>query len=182
MNIFFLDIHIRKAVSYYYNRHCIKIILEICQMLYTAHWCTNSDKWIDKHNGDTQTTPYKKTHANHPTSRWVRQHYNNYIYTCAMGLELCYEYTRRYHKVHKSQSRLEWLIDNHPSQFDLTPIPAFLSSINIPPGCTPVPLAMPSEYHTPDLLKSYRLYYLSAKKDISHSDTHFAHLQKVWQM
>ncbi len=152
-------------------------------MLYTAHWITQTnDEWIQTHTTDLQLDPYRKTHMNHPTNKWVRQHKNNYIYTCAMGLELCYEYTRRYHKIHKSQSRLEWLIQHPPSTYQVDHIQGFLADKNIPTGCTPVPLAMPDEFHTPDAIYSYRLYYIKNKKDIAHSHEALLTLSQEWNI
>lgn len=183
MNIFFLHIDIKKSVHAYFNKHCVKIILEICQMLYTAHWMTqDTSDWITFHYKELCLEPYKKTHHNHPTNKWVRKHKNNYIYTCAMGLELCYEYTRRYNKIHKSQVRLEWLIQNVPTTFDDAPIQGFLADTNIPTGCTPVPLAMPNEFHTKDAIYSYRLYYIKNKQDIAQTRDALLKLSQEWNI
>jgi hypothetical protein len=91
MNIFFLDSNPKVAASYYCNRRCIKIILEIAQMLCTSYNLQN-------HN-----TPYKSAHINHPMSKWVRHSKENFIWTCEHGLALCHEYTRRYGKIHSCQ-------------------------------------------------------------------------------
>ena len=183
MNIFFLHKNPAKSAKYYFNKHCIKIILEIAQMLYTAHWTIAEDDtcWIDKHIEDITLNPYKKTHYNHPTSKWIRNHRNNYLYACVMGLSLCYEYTHRYNKVHKTQARLEWLIHNIPSVF--TPVDntkAYLATENIPSGCTPIPLAMPVEYHSPDVIASYRAYYIHEKKSIAQSEQTWTLLKEEW--
>lgn len=99
-----------------------------------------------------------------------------------MGLELCYEYTRRYHKIHKSQVRLEWLIQNPPKTYQQDPIQGYLAQENIPTGCTPVPLAMPTQYHTQDAIQSYRLYYLHDKQDIAQSQDALDFLTQEWNM
>lgn len=169
MNIFFLHIDPTKSAKYYFNKHCVKIILEIAQLLYSAHWCTALDDqaWINAHIADLQLDPYRKTHYNHPTAKWVRQAHANYVYACQMGLALCAEYTARYNnKVHKCQARIEWLLAHAPTKFDPSPISAFLATINIPRGCTPVPLAMPDQYHCQDLLFAYRRYYAFGKTHI----------------
>ena len=132
-------------------------------MLYAAHWMTDETLWIEKHSADMELKPYKKTHCNHPTTKWIRQCQANYIYACKLGISLCKEYTRRYKKVHKTQARLEWLASNIPKIFSSEPIKAYLATVNIPEGCTPVPLAMPAEYHSEDLLQSYKNYYIFEK-------------------
>lgn len=166
MNIFFLHLDVKTCAQYYFNKHCIKIILEIAQMLYTAHWMSDSLNWTETHKSDIQCDPYRKTHFNHPTCKWVRQCQNNYIYACKLGLALCNEYTVRYNKVHKSQVRLEWLYSHPPSSYTLQPINAYLATKNIPIGCTPIPLAMPVEYHCDDVLLAYKKYYLIGKAHI----------------
>lgn len=168
MNIFFLHLNCKQCAKYYFDKHCIKIILEIAQMLYTAHWITEHDEnWIFKHKQELNLNPYKKTHHNHPISQWVRQHVHNYTYVCKLGIELCKQYTFRYKKEHKVLPRLKWLYSNKPSHYDTNEIKKFKATLNIPLGCTPVPLAMPERYYTDDLIYSYRLYYLFEKKHIA---------------
>jgi hypothetical protein len=199
MNIFFLDLNHKKNVQYYHNKHCIKIILEIAQMLYTAHWMTTPDyklpkknelpstlvvepEWISRHRRMTGLKVYRKTHFNHPTSRWIRQSQSNYSYACNLGLELCREYTRRYNKTHKTEERLVYLLDNPPKFFNTDDIPAYLATENIPEGCTPVPLAMPDKYHCSNLIHAYRMYYIHEKKHISHSEEHYDRMCEDWRM
>jgi hypothetical protein len=182
MNIFFLHVNPKKSAQFYFNKHCIKIILEICQMLYTAHWCGQTSKdWVFNHNQffQDELEPYRKTHFNHPTAKWVRQHTANYLYATTLGLELCYEYTRRYGKIHKCQQRLEWLMNNIPPMCNET-IQGYLSSTSIPEGCTPVPLAMPDEYKCPDLVQSYRAYYLGAKAEMQDKVITTEYLKSIW--
>lgn len=182
MNIFFLDIDPEKCVKYYFNKHCIKIILEIAQMLYAAHWIaydTNME-WIQEHQRVLSLDPYRKTHVNHPTTKWVRHHEANYRFACKLGLMLCHEYTLRYGKIHKVQARLEWLNDHIPIRFDVQPIQGYLATCDIPSGCTPVPLAMPEKYHSPSLLASYRRYYLGDKKHIAQSEKVYDELCELW--
>lgn len=174
MNIFFLNLSPSRNARLYFNRHCIKIILEIAQMLYTAHWCSPNTATIETVSiilaDGTKAKPYRKTHYNHPTAKWVRQCSANYKYTCEIGIALCREYTRRYKKTHKTQAHLEWLSNNIPEFMPFQPIQAFLATQNIPIGCTPIPLAMPAEFHSPDALYSYRLYYVVAKAHLKDKD------------
>lgn len=142
INIFILDNDIKKCVKYYNDKHCVKIILEIAQLLCSAHHiCGNS---IPK---------YKLSHKNHPISKWVRQSLSNYMWTTKIGLALCKEYTYRYNKKHKSQEVIEWCIDNKPNILDL--------------GLTKFYLAMPDKYKCEDIVKSYRNYYIGEKQHIA---------------
>jgi hypothetical protein len=185
MNLFFLDGDPRTSASYYYNRHCIKIILELAQLLYTAQHClSSSDTWVNLHDQELSLPVYRPTHKNHPTALWVRETIENYMYTCQMGLALCVEYTTRYHKTHKCQVRLEWLLAHPPTFIIPSPIQyldhTIRASNGIPSGCTPIPLAMPSEYHTSNAIVSYRLYYLFGKAHLADRPDSVRTLRFIW--
>jgi hypothetical protein len=125
------------------DKHVVKMILETAQMLCTAQW----------HFGIQ--APYKKTHVNHPSSKWARENTSNYMWLCRLGKELCNEYRYRYgaHKRHKSEDIIDWCLDNPP--------------INMSDGeFSPPPLAMPKEYYTSDHILSYRIYYIKDKSHI----------------
>ena len=89
MNIFFLDIDPEICAKYHVDKHVVKMIIELAQLLCTAHHIIGSD------NEDFKI-PYKKTHVNHPSAIWVRQGLYNYVWTVNLGLELCKEYTKRF--------------------------------------------------------------------------------------
>jgi len=182
MNLFFLHLDPAKSAAFYYNKHCIKIILEITQMLYCAHWLAPGESnWIMNHQIVLSLKPYCKTHHNYPTTKWIRQHVNNYKYACRMAAALCREYTRRYHKVHKCAIRVRWLSWHIPRvDYTLRIDNSFLATKNIPAGCTPVPLAMPAEYHSSDLIGSYRSYYIYSKQSIAQSRAVWEELQARW--
>jgi hypothetical protein len=185
MNLFFLHLDPQRSANYYCNRHCIKIILEITQMLYCAHWLAPNTPtgWITDHELCLDLKPYRKTHYNHPTSKWIRQHINNYKYACSMALALCIEYTARYNKIHQCQQRIEWLQEHIPRIDESIDIPnSYLATTNIPPGCTPVPLAMPEQYHSSDLLQSYRTYYIFGKAHLADSDEQWAWLRSEFNL
>jgi hypothetical protein len=101
MNIFFLDSDLTKCAQYHVDRHCVKIILESCQVLCTAY-----------PNG---TAPYKHTHKNHPIAVWCRLNKANFNYVVRYAKELCKEYTYRYGKKHKCEEVLAWIDSNAPS-------------------------------------------------------------------
>ena len=165
MNIFFLHENPKKSVIYYFDRHCVKIILEICQMLYTAHWICNPN-FETTHPEEFK--PYRKTHYNHPTSKWVRRTISNYNYACEMGLALCSEYTNRYNKIHKCEHRIQWLMANPIVTFDtsLYVSTTYLAGDGVPRDCSAIPLAMPREFHCPNAIDAYRNYYIQNKQHI----------------
>ena len=145
MNIFVLDLDVRKCAEYHVNRHNIKQILETAQLLCGAHWMTE---------GGQYDIPYKLSHKNHPCAIWTRKCIENYIWLCDLGLELCKEYTYRYGKRHKSQDIIEWCLLNVP---------------NLPTNgdTTPFALAMPDECKVGDAVQSYRNYYMTEKRNLA---------------
>lgn len=185
MNIFFLHLNPTKNAKLYINKHCVKIILECAQMLYAALWMNNIDtEWIDLHLQDLELPPYKLTHRNHPTSKWVRGSLENFNYTLQTALALCYEYTARYKKIHKCQQRIEWIMHNTPLLFPEQVMDKHCATKNIPTGCTPIPLCMPEQFHSDDLLYSYRSYYITEKSSlVSSTDTiDFKQLTLEWNL
>ena len=142
MNIFFLHLDPRICAMWHVNRHVVKMILESCQMLCTAHHVTESG----------YTPPYKETHKNHPCTIWVRASKANYLWLIQLALELCKEYTFRYGKIHKCQPYIEELKKNIP------PIPDIEFT-------TPAQ-AMPVEYKDDDPVEAYRQYYFFEKNNL----------------
>lgn len=142
MNIFFLHIDPKLAAQYQCDKHVVKMIIETAQLLYCAHWMLCPE--------EVPTTAYKKSHPKHPSAIWARESIENYTWLCQLGIELCYEYTHRYGKTHKTQYHIEWLIANIPKNIPLIKM-------------TPLRLAMPDEYKREDPVESYRLYYIGAK-------------------
>jgi len=133
MNIFYLDEDPKLCAQYHCDRHCVKMIIEGVQLLSTAHWMTGGE------------APYKKTHVNHPSNKWVRESLSNYVWLCDMTMELCKEYTHRYGKRHKTQQHLEWCMVNLPNIEDK--------------GFTEIPQAMPDECKRENPIDGYRNYY-----------------------
>ena len=146
MNIFVLDLDPRKCAEYHNNRHVVKMVLETSQLLCGVHHMTDPLT--------TEQVPYKLSHKNHPCSIWARQCIENYIWLCDLGLSLCEEYTYRYGKRHKSQDVIEWCLINKPNLRENGDITSFA-------------LAMPDECKTKTAVESYRLYYLTHKRDMS---------------
>ena len=139
MNIFYLDKNTDKCAQYHNDKHVVKMILETAQLLCGAHWVTGGE------------APYKLSHKNHPCAIWVRSDLNNYMWLCELGIKLCWEYSHRYGKTHKTYDVILWCCDNHPD------IPN--NRFSAPP------LAMPDEYKELCHVQSYRNYYMGDKRD-----------------
>lgn len=135
MNIFFLSRNVRKCAKYHVDKHCVKMILETCQLLCSAIWMCGVE------------APYKLTHKNHPSAIWTRANKANWEWLKSLGLALCEEYTFRYGKVHKCQSILE-----------------NLTCPTLPDGEFFEPTqAMPDEFKNERSIIAYRSYYIHSK-------------------
>ena len=138
MNIFVLDKDPKIAATMLCDKHVVKMIVETAQMLCTV-----------ARNRGYMGAPYRSTHKNHPCTKWAEESGANWDWLIAHGLEMCAEYTRRYGRIHKTQSVIEWCknIPTKPSGSKLTPFK----------------LAMPQQYKCTDPVKSYRNYYIGEK-------------------
>lgn len=175
MNIFYLHKIAKICAQHHCDKHVVKMILELTQLLYTACWYVwyeveegieiedRTQKVTYKPNTKAepewiQTAPlnksgkhgYKPTHFNHPCAIWTRESLENYQWLCNLALELCYEYTHRYGKKHVCQEHIEWLNANPP------PAPS--------EGLTEMKQAMPDKYKVEgDPIQAYRNYYIGDK-------------------
>lgn len=141
MNIFVLDEDPRKAARMLCDKHLIKMILESAQMLCSAY--------------ESGEAPYRRTHYNHPSTKWSRASYENYKWLFEHADEMCSEYQKYFGKVHKSSKVIWWCWDNR-------------GKLSLPKkGLTPFSLAMPKEYMNKNATTSYRNYYLHAKSGIA---------------
>ena len=121
------------------NYRVVKMILESCQML-----CTTINELTGK-----QVTPYRSTHKNHPSTKWVRTSSVNFEALVEHTMAMLEEYTERFNKVHKCASVLEKCLDLYD--------PSLFSSQKQ----TRLPLAMPHEFHSDNIIESYRRFYAS---------------------
>lgn len=146
MNIFFLDVDLKKCAEYHMDSHVSKMPLETAQLLCTTlHLCS-----------DYKDIPYKPTHQNHPCAIWNRECIENYKRLCNLGLYLCKEYTYRYNKIHASQDVIIYCathLPNLPNSKTLT-------------FTTPL-LAMDDMYKKETYIESYRNYYIEAKQHLA---------------
>jgi hypothetical protein len=168
MNIFVLDEEPVKAAEYHCNKHVVKMILEAGQMLCGAHWLHLLDNYYDGHISDfkrvrdiqdwlyknthpLEQPPWKLSHMRHPCTLWTNESYSNYMWHWKLGVALCKEYTRRYERVHKSETVIDWLGKNTPRLMKNK-------------GLTPFVVCMKEEYKVKDdAIQSYRNYYIKDK-------------------
>lgn len=142
MNIFYLDHNIKKCAEYHYDKHLIKMQLETAQLLSTALHL----------NGLSDLAPYKKTHINHPSTKWVTDSYGNFKWLCELGIALYDEYKFRYgeNKIHKSGELIKQIYKTTPKFND--------KEFYEPPS------VMPDEFKiTNDSIINYRNYYINGK-------------------
>jgi hypothetical protein len=166
MNIFYLHKDPKKAAEYHVDKHCVKMILETCQLLSTAHRVLdglgpmkikspNSNRMVTRYwiPDDRQEALYNATHVNHPSAVWCRDNVENYVWLWSLLKELCTEYTYRYGKIHKCEEiGLVEKLKTPPK--------------NIPFGTFTEPTpAMPNQYKVlGDGVQSYRNYYNGEKQ------------------
>lgn len=140
MNIFATNECPVKAAQEHCSVHVVKMILELAQLLSTAHFVLDGEQY-----------GYKPTHVNHPCAVWVRACRGNYAWAHEHFKALCDEYTFRTGKVHKSAELVEWL----------AVLPIYISI----GSRTPFAMAMPAQYQRlgiQDQTKAYQAY-LNAK-------------------
>ena len=141
MNIFILSLDPRECAEWHVDRHVVKMILEYCQLLCTAH------RVLDPYG--SHDSLYKKTHVNHPCAKWVRQSLRNYMWLVSLLTCLFDEYEFRYGRVHASKRLLKTL-ETPPDNIPLKSPREFA-------------LAMPDEYKVGTVTASYREYYRRGK-------------------
>lgn len=149
------------------NKHVVKMILELAQMLSTAHRVldgsvsigqtkTGRKRKVYKHpNPQKDAILYQATHINHPCSIWVRDGKEHYQWAYDHFCGLCDEYSFRYGKIHKTDYLLREMLQSIP--------------VNMPETSIYYPLAMPDEFinhskyvkEQKEAVKCYREYYIS---------------------
>ena len=148
MNIFYLHSNPQLCAEMHCDKHVCKMIIEYAQLLSTAHRVLDGDDNCPAHL-------YKIAHRNHPSTIWVRQHVDNYLYVRDLWLYLCCEYTRRYDKIHLTQTKLEDILFNPPDNITSSGV------------ADPLPLCMPDEYKLDNPIDSYPLFYRLDKVDFA---------------
>ena len=168
MNIFYLHNDPVKCAEMHNDKHTIKMILEYCQLLSTAHRILdgtetqaksktgrNVKRWVL--NNEMENIYYSATHISHPSAVWARQSAANYDWLVHLLMALCKEYTYRYGKVHKcEQIGLVQALRIHPKNI-----------LNDRVFTEPTP-AMPEDVKVSgDSIASYRNYYINNKTHLA---------------
>lgn len=148
------------------DKHVIKMIIEYAQLMSTAHRILDGVEYTGlTANGrrirrwrlkePLETALMKASHINHPSAVWTRASVHNYNWLVCLWIQLCYEYSYRYGKIHAVQKRLQFEIHKPP--------------LNIPHTYfTPPTPAMPDIYKVKgDSLTSYHNYYRGGKQHIA---------------
>jgi hypothetical protein len=166
MNIFYLDKNPEQAAQLQHDKHVVKMIIEIAQLLCTAHRFLDGEMYIDKTatgrkikrwklDNELNDVLYLATHINHPSAIWARQTKGNYAWLYRHFIALCDEYTYRYGKVHLTDTKLRRALAKVPENIDFTGV------------VTKMPQAMPDVYKTEDSVQAYKNYYIAEKKNQS---------------
>ena len=176
MNIFVLDADPKLAAEYHCNKHVVKMILESCQMLSSAHWysllkeggkslsdfkkASLAKDWCKQNFSADRHPPYSFTHVRHPCTTWTAAKTENYLWHIRLCEELLTEYTRRYKRRHKSHDVFDWLAANVPQNFADGPM-------------DPHPQCMPDDCKVPgDPVQAYRNYYSNNKRKFAKWEPH----------
>ena len=178
MNVFYLSENPKPCAQAHNDSHCVKMILEYCQLLSSAHrfadgqmvmvpaldksgkqvYLKSGEERTKKHwklPDDREGTLYLATHINHPSAVWVRLSKQNYAWLHSLLVELCQEYTFRYGKTHKClEIGLVERLSTPPNKIADAPFTA------------PTP-AMPEECVLETSLASYRNYYNKFKTHLA---------------
>jgi hypothetical protein len=157
MNIFVLDEQPEIAAQMMCDKHVVKMIVESCQLMSTAHHVLDGEQLVVDTGKRKYTTSIctkknicKATMINHPCSIWVRESRKNYMWLWKHAYSLCKEYSARYGKVHSMEAMLMDGLYSPP--------------VNIPRGKrTQFVQAMPDQYKNENPVIGYRQYYLAEK-------------------
>jgi len=184
MNIFALSQDPKEAAKAHGDKHVVKMILESCQMLYTAHWiCAHPELLLHKAPIKVaaaqkllsvpeciSTAPKRKSayatgkeqgfrpvHLHHPCTVWTRTSLANYMWLTELALAISDEYEFRFAQgkgKHKIHSCKAHAQWLHDNPPPLPDSPR-----------TPFALAMPDEYKMSDPVASYIQFYIGSKKE-----------------
>ena len=167
MNIFFLSRDTAECARFHNDKHCVKMILDSAQLLSTAHrildgtpeeGLSKTGRRAKRHrlSDDRDSVLYAVTHVNHPSAVWARATNSNYVWLNGLLMDLCEEYTHRYHRVHKVESSgLLRLLRFSPT------------NVRVGDYSDP-PATMPDKYKVEgDIIKSYHNYYIGDKRHLA---------------
>ena len=175
MNLFILSANPVEAAQAHADTHVVKMILEACQMLYSAHWTSAYPTLLDNKSvmavskaqkaltlppsildaptrKNSSERGYRPVHLHHPCTKWIRASSGNYEFACQLAIAIGEEYKFRYGKEHSCAEHVQWLHKNRPG---------------IPIGSLqPFAIAMNDAYKiSDDAIECYRHYYQTSKEE-----------------
>ena len=110
MNIFVTDPCPHKSAEVLPDKHIVKMPLETCQMLavvYSKWYFDWGDELLHKKDGNPYNTK-KGAFRGHPCTVWAAEDVKNTAWLIAHGMSLCYEYYKRYGKVHSCSDTVSY--------------------------------------------------------------------------
>ena len=121
MRFIILDPNLDKCGAGLCNVHLWKNIVDIARILSTVL------KGLEPIKERDNLILYKSGSFEIPIIQWICSHIDHYLFTCTLGLELCYEYTRRkdteesdkafLRRKHKSESLILYASEHIPEKF-----------------------------------------------------------------
>jgi hypothetical protein len=169
MNLFILSKSSKKNARYHCDKHVVKMILELAQMLCTCHRFldgiliivetetktgSKKKKKVYKLEDSREEVLYGATHINHPCNIWLMKSSENYEYMYKLFLNLCKEYTYRYEKIHKCERILSEILKKMPDNIPTGPKTDFAQAM--PDYCK----------NEKSAVRAYRKYYNNEKRDL----------------
>lgn len=135
MNIFYFTKNTKLNSKILDDKRVVKMVLETTQLLSNVLFLYN------------KKNPYKPTHLKHPCTIWASESRNNWLWLKKYGLNLCKEYTKRFHKTHKCEK--------------------IIKSMSCPPiknrNFTQPKQCMPDIYKCNKSTRAYLKYYIGEK-------------------
>jgi hypothetical protein len=162
MNIFVLDNDPQYAAIMMCDKHVVKMIVESCQLMSTAHHVLDGQEIVRVakngrkfHTYETTNLPgspnfLRCTMINHPCTIWTRESISNYQWVWVHTNELLHQYSIRYNKDHTYTNLVKQTLVNAPRKLQAL-------------QQTPFAQAMPDQYKNRDAVEAYRQYYIHEK-------------------
>ena len=162
MNIFVLDNDPQYAAIMMCDKHVVKMIVESCQLMSTAHHVVDGMQITRVAKNGRKFSTYEAsnligvpaflrcTMINHPCTIWTRESIANYQWLWVHTTELLHQYSIRYNKDHTYTKLVKET---------LVSVPRNLQALRQ----TPFAQAMPDQYKNQDAVEAYRQYYICEK-------------------
>jgi hypothetical protein len=164
MNIFVLDEDPAQAAWDMCNKHVVKMIVESCQLLSTAHHVLDGIQITRTGKNGRKFSTYETTRkdfffppllrctmVNHPCTIWTRSSNLAYSWLWSHVKEMLKVYEVRYNKVHAYDSLVQHSLIHKPKTIPIT--------ADLPPFAQ----AMPDQYKKENAVEAYRAYYVNEK-------------------